>query len=224
MPEQKETFTPPPHSPRLTRRGRERMKLAIIDLDGVVADSTIRFEKAHDLAVEKLRRTSQFVLPSDPQKLKALKEYKSLFYTKEAFYNPSLVAQDTLLAGAVTSIWDICDGHDYLLIYLSSRPEFLRNVTYKWLFDQNVLDAQTRLILKPTAFQYTKTTTWKAGTVQTLTGLYDASRVLFIDDEQVNRDALMDAWMAAMAAGNTCDLHMAASLQEALETLKEGNE
>ncbi len=42
------------------------------------------------------------------------------------------------------------------------------------------------LVMKPPAFQYTKTVVWKAGIVQMLAAMFEASEVLFVDDESTN--------------------------------------
>ncbi len=165
-------------------------KLAIIDLDGVVANPEARFARAE--------AAKQAFLADTAAKMAALTDGKS--FTKEAdnikwrtAFDPSLVALDTPIDGASASVNDLwSDGWD--LIFLSSRPEAMRTATIKWFrangFPDWLLNGE-RLFLKAPAFQFVKTIVWKAGLIQTLAAVYDADDLLIIDDEQDNISEIM---------------------------------
>lgn len=148
------------------------MKLAIIDLDGVIADATARFAKAEEVKQAWLDKTTLDVT--------------NVYW--RAVFNPEYVPLDTLIDGVVEAISFIerypSDQHGYDVIYLTSRPESMREATYNWLFEHEL--SGPKLVMKAPAFQYTKTTVWKAGMVQTLEALYGATDLLIVDDEQVN--------------------------------------
>ena len=153
------------------------MKLAIIDLDGVVADATARFEQA------KADAEAAFVDQAYEKR-----EYDNVYW--RAVFNPVLVELDTLIDGVNEALLDVQHA-GYKVIFLTSRPESMRDATAFWLFGHSVYDGDDELIMKTGAFQYTKTTVWKAGMVQTLSALYQASRVLVVDDEQSNLDEIV---------------------------------
>jgi phosphoglycolate phosphatase-like HAD superfamily hydrolase len=153
-------------------------KIAIVDLDGVVADNTARFAKA-----EEIRRTAHI-------RVLTVNEADSLYW-KTAF-TPELVALDTPIDGVSEALLDL-DSRGYKVIFLTSRPEHMREATLEWLVYHTVYGSQYSLIMKASAFQFVKTTTWKAGMVQTLASLYDAQEVVFVDDEENNCQALREA-------------------------------
>jgi ribonucleotide monophosphatase NagD (HAD superfamily) len=170
-------------------------KLAIIDLDGVIADSTARFAKA-----EEAKQTFLAGLQGDIQArmhnvlsstYKPPREQATNIYWQTAL-DPSLVPLDTLIPGTLEAL-DVLYG-EYGVLFLTSRPETMRAATEEWLYQHNIIVEHpafgSSLVMKSPAFQYTKTTVWKAGIIHTLTALYAASEVLVIDDEQANIDEL----------------------------------
>lgn len=164
------------------------MKLAIIDLDGVVANAEARFAKA-----EEVKRTYLREQEKDHTKIHygdALEREANNVYWKTVF-TPELVSLDTLIEHATEAIQFIeqFDQDSYQVFYLTSRPETMRQATEDWLLEHQL--SGPKLIMKPSAAQYVKTVTWKALTVQMLASLYQATHVLFVDDEQTNRDAVI---------------------------------
>lgn len=154
------------------------MKLAIIDLDGVVANATARFEQA------KADAEAAFV-----EQAYEKREYDNIYW--RAVFNPAYVSMDTLIEG-VREALNTLEWH-YRVIFLTSRPESMREATSLWLVQHNIYQneangANRLMVMKEPAFQYTKTTVWKAGMIQTLEALYGATDLLIIDDEQANID------------------------------------
>ncbi len=99
-------------------------KVAFIDLDGVLANSTARFELAR--ATGKIDWNIAFA--------------------------PEHVALDVLIEGT-PQIIEWLHKKGYTIIFLTSRPEAMREATNAWIA-QHVLDAPYRLIMKPKAAQH----------------------------------------------------------------------
>jgi hypothetical protein len=176
-------------------------KLAIIDLDGVVADADARFAKA-----EEVRKSAHV-------RVLTVSEANDLYW--RTVFTPELVSLDTLLPGTNEYLLDIQDS-GYKVIFMTSRPQSMRDATVDWLFEHTVYDTDDELIMKPSAFQYTKTTVWKAGMVQMLTDFYHAEQVLVIDDEQSN---LNEITRQALTPPQVPGLIVAMSLAEAVAKL-----
>ncbi len=150
------------------------MKLAFIDLDGVIADSTARFDHAEFVATMRYTKSTQSKLWTD-------------LYWRTVFHPDHLVL-DTVIDGVRDALTQLEEDYDSV-IFLTSRPESMRAATVAWL--EQHLEVHTRellLIMKPSAFQYVKTVTWKAGTIHQLAAYYSATDVLVVDDEQANLD------------------------------------
>lgn len=152
------------------------MKLCICGLDGCVADNTARFALAEEA------KQAYMASHVDPR------EATNIFW-REAF-TPAHVALDTLVEGVNEALLDIQE-QGYKVVFLTSRPESMREATIQWLFASTVYDADDELVMKAPAFQYVKTVTWKAGMAQTLAMLYGGEDVMFVDDEQTNIDELV---------------------------------
>ncbi len=188
------------------------MKLLVCDLDGVIADNTARFQKAAEAKQEYIETHEIYDLSISRQH-----EATSLYW--QTAFTPELVSLDTLIPGVLDALDDLATLHDYRIIYLTSRPESMREATIHWLSRNGIqvglgdngkqVIGFDLLITKPPAFQYTKTTVWKAGMIQTLASLYNATDVLIVDDEQANRDE----YLKYLSDGQ----HMYRSLQEAVE-------
>jgi ribonucleotide monophosphatase NagD (HAD superfamily) len=149
------------------------MKRAIIDIDGVLADSTARFAKAEE--------AKQQALTMGAGERDATKTY---WLTA---FDCDLVALDTLIPNAdkaIHRLWDM----GWLITLLTSRPESLKEATETWLV-QYGLEAYY-LVMKPQSKQFTKTVQWKADEVRQMATSDDWIAVLFIDDEEGNRAAV----------------------------------
>jgi len=154
-------------------------QLAIIDLDGVVADATARFAKAEE---------AKQAYESEMAELDITDERGATDTYWQTVFNPDHVPLDTLIPGTIDAMAALSfKGYD--VVILTSRPESMREATRRWLFEHGypVLSA---IIMKAPAFQYVKTVVWKAGMVQTLAALYQATQVCFVDDEEANWTAL----------------------------------
>ena len=148
------------------------MRLAVIDLDGVVANVDARFSRA------KADAEAAFVDQAYERR-----EYDNVYW--RAVFNPAYVSLDTPIDGVNEALLDI-QQEGYKVVFLTSRPESMRDATAFWLFGHSVYDGDDELVMKTGAFQYTKTTVWKAGMVQTLVSLYNAEALLVVDDEMAN--------------------------------------
>lgn len=166
------------------------MKLAIIDLDGVVADNTARFAKAEEAkqafitqkTAEKIERFHRTEIGWSSETVE--KQAANLYW--QTAFTPELVSLDTLIDGVNEALLELQYTHGHKLILLTSRPESMREATMEWLYQHIDISLLFKLFMKAPAFQYTKTTVWKAGMVQTLEALYGATDLLIIDDEQAN--------------------------------------
>lgn len=175
-------------------------KIAIIDLDGVVCNNEARMEHAKR-AKEAYRQRLEALFADElnnnvnavyvKQGITALLE--NLYW--QVAFTPELVTLDTLIEGVPRAIEQI-ELAGYNVFFLTSRPESMRQATTDWigsLTPETVLlsgEWSDQLIMKPAAFQFVKTTTWKAGTIQTLAQHYHADTVLAVDDDQANIDEL----------------------------------
>ncbi len=156
-------------------------RLAIVDIDGVIADATGRFAKAEEAKQAYLNEMKELQITDD-------RGTTDTYW--QTVFNPEHVPLDTLIEGADAAIEQLEKRYD--VIYLTSRPERMRAATYEWLVDMRL--SGPRIIMKASAFQYVKTVVWKAGMVQTLAALYHAHSVIFVDDEE-------NAWTALKNAG-----------------------
>ena len=162
------------------------MKVAIIDIEGVVADSSARFAKAEEAKQAFVHDfgTSDAFSAGNWGKQRAQD-----VYWQRAF-DPESIALDVPIEGAQDAIRRI-ERSGYSVFLLTSRPDSLREATLDWLSKHNILLpdwSAYRLIMKMPAFQFVKTPVWKAGIVQSLVTLYGATDVLIVDDEQKNID------------------------------------
>jgi len=118
--------------------------LAIVDIDGIVANSDKRFE---------LARTS----------------FGKIDWITA--FDPANVPLDTLVPGADVAIAQL-EQLNYEIVYLSSRPEHMYQATWTWLNELNLAGPQ--IILKPDIAKYVKTLAWKAERVQELAAKHES--------------------------------------------------
>src|SRR5579871_5847571 len=107
-------------------------KLALIDLDGVVFDATARFARAEEIRVIHLTELGD-------------KEANDRYW-REAL-NPAYTHLDTLIEGADEHLASL-RREGFRIIYLSSRPESMRDATLKWLLEHHLFDDLNLLVLK----------------------------------------------------------------------------
>lgn len=136
-------------------------KLAIIDLDGVVFDSSERFKRA--------TRSDGSI-------------------NWDIAFDPRLCVLDTIIPGAREALAQL-NRAKWNIVFLSSRPEAMTVATLARLVDEEIVDfriASDQLILKPKKAQYTKTIYWKNDIVERLLDGHD--QIIFVDDEETHRE------------------------------------
>ncbi len=152
------------------------MKLAIIDIDGVVASATKRFERA---GVER----SLYHLAGADRPERVQREATDVYW--RAALDPAFVHLDTLIDGANDHLNRLIDD-GYTIVFLTSRPQAMAGATSEWFALHVFLKASTEILFKASGFQYVKTPVWKVGMAQTLIAWYGATDTIFVDDEQAH--------------------------------------
>ena len=179
------------------------IKAAVIDLDGVVANNEARFAKAEEAKQAFIGEMEALDLSISTQR-----EANDLFW--RTAFKPEYVALDEPIPGAVEAIKLLYrEGMGHHIIFLTSRPESMREATEQWLEQYELNSPFFPLVMKAPGFQYTKTTVWKTGMVQTLVFLYGASELLFVDDEADNAAPVLN-W--ALADDCPCEIKVCSSL------------
>jgi hypothetical protein len=168
-------------------------KIAFIDLDKVVIENTVRFQRARQAQLsyqEKLETefSGELGRGAHTSIRKGMEHWLEQLYWHTAFL-PELLDYDTLVPGADTSI-DRIEAQGYALVFLSSRPESLRMATSTWLRKYHILSLSRSLLMKPDPFQYTKTSIWKVGTIHQFASMHRADFVLVIDDDSATLSLL----------------------------------
>ena len=118
------------------------MKLAIVDLDGVVANADLRFAQAEE---------AKHLYMIDPEvRRKAVAEGKKTAadaYWRAAF-DPVLVALDDLIEDAGENLMSLAlQGYD--IVFLTSRPEDMRWATFEWLGRHGLLEGRRSSSKRP---------------------------------------------------------------------------
>ncbi len=181
-------------------------KLCICDIDGVVADATARFAVAEEVKQAYMRQMQEEFSLSD--------ERGATDTYWQTVFSPEHVPLDTLIAGVNDALNTLLQA-GYHIVFLTSRPQRMAVATLEWFSLHVFVERECGFVFKAPAFQYVKTVVWKAGMVQTLAAFYDASEVVFIDDEESN-------WTPLKNAGpQSYELTRYASLAEAVDALKE---
>ncbi len=137
---------------------RKEQPLYLIDLDGIVANSTARFERATNAAGINWRIA----------------------------FDPELIALDTVIDGAMDTLERLAQRGT--IVYISSRPESLHNATMKWMKKNGV--PIHWIALRP---QFAKTLEWKEKEASEQVAQIQPARVIFIDDEMKNCEAVAAA-------------------------------
>jgi hypothetical protein len=146
---------------------RVMTRIAIIDIDGVIANSDARFALARQ--------------GGDGQKGAAGSVNWSVAF------EPANVVLDTLIQGADQAVQRL-ERLGYAIIFLTSRPESMRQATEAWL-TQREMDGY-EVIMKPVSALRVKTVKWKADEVARIASLYIVDEIIFVDDEEANRQAV----------------------------------
>ena len=163
--------------------------IAILDLDGstMIIDTSARDQEAHRRVQLKIQGMEKPPAPDSG-------EYRSLFYSTDAFYDTSLLELDRLNPGALLAIARLRELYTDLYC-LTSRPDFLASPTEAWLEAHGVVFSPDEIRSKLYAQgedkreQYISTNQWKAIIAHQAATWYD--RVLFFDDDEKNRTAVI---------------------------------
>ena len=147
-------------------------KLALIDLDGVLIDCTVRFRRAEDLRKAHPRAGSK----------------ESWNYYWEEAMNPAFFHLDTEIAGTKEDLATLA-REGYALIYISSRLEQLRAATVSWLADHS-FPPPTLLLLKVNSFKYQTSVDWYGWMTETLLAITGCRELLVVSDKKANLDAI----------------------------------
>jgi hypothetical protein len=164
-------------------------QIAFIDLDGLVARNDRRFHAADytrarflEDRIAEARQTGTFAWEEWGKQATDL-------YWNTAF-SPELVALDTLVDGALEGLDHLVNGRGYQLIYLTSRPQSMRQATIAWLAEQGIQigPGHALLVMREQVFSDARvfTKVWKAGIILTLTSMYGVLDVVVIDDTAAN--------------------------------------
>ncbi|GHP00922.1 hypothetical protein KSF_109690 [Reticulibacter mediterranei] len=162
---------------------RSPNSIAIIDFDGPVSDTSARAQEAH-------RRVQMKTLALEEPPAPDSNEYKALFYSTDAFYDPSLLVLDQLQPGTDIAITRLQELYTDVYI-LTSRPDFLAEPTEQWLSAHSLRFPRESIRYKLYAQgedqreQRVSTAVWKAIIVHQAAVWYD--HILFIDDDVKNR-------------------------------------
>ncbi len=166
-------------------------KLAIIDLDGVIVNNKRREQLARDVAQGLQSET-----------------WKKVFW--ENLFNPAFVALDEPIEGAAEGIL-LLEEKNFIIIYLTSRPETMRGATEAWLEQHQLQGANDgrawrQLVMKDYETErWIKTDEWKAKKVHWLHTTILPEKTLFIDDQAENRAKVQGLIIAQEKKVLTCD-------------------
>lgn len=162
------------------------MKLALYDIDRTLLECGEREKYANEW-VEMITKRLHPYLENDPKLLKQVE--MAVFYHKQTFYKPELVAKDTVMADAIDDIRDITKkGYEHW--YLTSRPWDLYKTTQAQLV-RHGFPAGDGLLCKHDIWKYTKTKeVWKPGMVHTFMHLLHPTDVIVVDDEEAVRKVI----------------------------------
>ena len=175
------------------------MKVCFVDLDGVVADNSRRWqiaERNKELHYRKLLYKlfeNELARPENGTAIKIGVDnvLESLFW--QSVFASERIEHDTLIDGANEALLQLMQ-EGYHLVFLTSRPEATRTATVAWLLQHTIYNEnRDTLVMKPAAFQFTKTATWKAGIIdhEMRACLKEQGQALFIDDDESNREELL---------------------------------
>jgi hypothetical protein len=179
------------------------MKIAFVDLDGVVADSTARMRRAEE--------ARDAFLASPQRRLNVLLGTPVDIYWQTAF-DPELIGLDQPVEGAQDVI-DSLEVQGWRVIFLSSRPEAMRAATERWLASVGYpksawTNEKYEIILKADLFRFVKTTVWKVAMIQTIAAFYGVQQeeILLVDDEVEIREVALDAMPNILCFSSLNDL------------------
>lgn len=159
--------------------------IAYIDLDGIVIDASRREMYANDIVDNETSEIKHYLGNQTLEKVK-----KEIFFHRSVFLNEDELYMDTYIPGTIEHL-EALEHEGYSIIFLTSRPEYMRKDTIDWLEEHGIRMDHRQLVCKPPAAQFVKTTTWKASMIDSLTMLFHGRQVIVIDDSQENLDEVV---------------------------------
>jgi uncharacterized HAD superfamily protein len=183
------------------------VKVALVDIDGPVADNSARENFARIVVQSAMKQVASFLDEKESEDLR-----KKIFYHEAAFYRPDKVLEDKLVHGAQVDLFKLHEA-GYEIRYLTSRPDHLFTVTGAWLKKQQLPVAEV-LCKHMGAFRFIRSDLWKEGVVEILIRSLNISHLIFVDDEEKNRTAVI-----RMAEQTGCRVQVSETVQEAVRSL-----
>lgn len=197
------------------------MKLVLCDIDDVVCLPELRREKAEEA---KHAFFDKHRVPGGSLEQGANLERAATSEFYRVLFTPALIELDTLLPDVLERL-DVLSQLGYQVMFLTSRPESMRDATVKWLAQHSIeivpvgtgVPGQDWLVMCASAFRngYTKTTVLKAGLVETFAHLFGVSELIFVDDNQKNIEAVEDI---KENLPKRCELALCYNLDQAVNT------
>ncbi len=158
-------------------------KLALIEVDTIIANITEREQRAKSHAEARVRD-----LGARAGNERWHHEYLTILYSQEALYNPDLVPLDTPISGATEILAQLHRAEYHIVIY-TCRPHWMAGATENWLQRHSI--AHDQLQCKNFADRterFTKNAIWKAKAVDLAAPDHD--QVLYIDSDKRNIEAV----------------------------------
>lgn len=199
------------------------MRVAVIDLDRVVANNAKRFAEAEKAKKARERELIKMIGGKGKQR-----EVTKAYWNTA--FDPALVELDELMVGSKEALTDL-EEQGYYIVFLTSRPETMKEATIAWLCQHKIFTGATLagtgtfwgvasatvrygrdLIMKPLGKQFVKTAEWKASEIQIMANLDIVESILFVDDEERNREAVE----ALKSAKVTCKSNLSQILQQSV--------
>lgn len=162
------------------------MKVAFVDVDGVIANNTERFDRArkHSFLYLCACVIARYI-PHD----RLRKRFRRDKINWRVALDPDLVELDTLIDGAVEAVQALA-MLDYIPVYLTGRPENMRDATKIWLATHNI-PAGVILMRKDGDFRHAGLV--KADFINTyLEEHEDVEAVVLVDDEASNTSKIFE--------------------------------
>lgn len=127
------------------------MRVLIIEIDSVLADTAQRFAQARNYTLS----NGGLGLGEDSR------GYKKIFYSEQGYFNPVLVSQDEMTLQA-PFLWELQEYMDYTVV-LSSRPDWLQGTTVNWLQEKGLWNSNRMTVITKdygSKVKYLKTEEW----------------------------------------------------------------
>ncbi len=177
------------------------MKIAIIDIDGVIADSIERFKQCTEGGKINWDRA----------------------------LSSELLHLDKLIQNAAENLYGISEHYDKTIL-LTSRYDHMRQASLVWLDQHNIVTYE-RAIFKPWNDRFVKTKHWKAQQVLKILEEHNGTtllqsrgdpltEVLIVEDEEANREEIQQEVGRWIMSNRQARARYSIGLQEAVRMLQ----